>query len=219
MSKEGVTMINVVIADDHPIYRDGIRAVLSGNDKFDIVAEVGDGQGAINTARRIEMDILLLDINMPGVNGVEACRIIRREFPQIKVVVLTADESEETYWGFQQMGVAGYFFKSLAGASLAAYLEKIYRGEPVPTPTISKETQKETEGMRQNFGLTPRELDILKLVAQGESNREIGMSLYISEKTVKNHLSRIFRKMQVDDRTQAALKAVKLKMLGTEGDG
>ncbi|MCL1919294.1 MAG: response regulator transcription factor [Peptococcaceae bacterium] len=209
-------MINVVIADDHPIYRDGIRAALSGNDKFSIVAEVGDGQGAINTVRQVKMDMLLLDINMPGVKGVDACRIIRREFPEIKIVVITADESEETYWMVQQMDVAGYFFKSLTGANLVTYLEKISRGEPVPTPTISKETLKETEGIKQNFGLTPRELDILKRVIQGGSNRDIGMSLYISEKTVKNHLSRIFRKMQVDDRTQAALKAVKLKMLSID---
>ena len=209
-------MIKVVIADDHPIYRDGIRAGLSESDQFSIIAEVGDGQGAINTARQVAMDILILDINMPGVNGIDACRIIRREFPQIKIVVLTADESEETYWMIQKMDVAGYFFKSLTRSSLVTYLEKIHRGEPVPTPTISKETLKETEGMKQNFGLTPRELEILRLVAQGGSNRNIGMSLYISEKTVKNHLSRIFRKMQVDDRTQAALKAVKLKMVETE---
>jgi DNA-binding NarL/FixJ family response regulator len=209
-------MIEVVIADDHPIYRDGIRAALSKSDKFVVTAEVGDGQGAINTARRLNIDILLLDINMPGVSGIEACRIIRREFPNIKVVVLTADESEEKYWIVQQMGIAGYFYKSLPGSQLVVYLEKIHQGEPVPTPTISKETLKETEGMKRNFGLTPRELDILSLVAQGRSNRDVGISLYISEKTVKNHLSRIFRKLQVDDRTQAALKAIKLKMINME---
>ncbi|MCL1853117.1 MAG: response regulator transcription factor [Peptococcaceae bacterium] len=208
-------MIEIVIVDDHPLFRDGIRAALAGREEFVIVAEAGDGQGAINTARRVKMDMLLLDINMPGVNGFEACQIIRREYPDIKIVVLTADESENFYGMFQQIGVAGYFFKSISAVNLVAYLNKISRGEPVPAPAVSKEVLKEVAGMKCNFGLTPRELAILKLVTMGESNRDIGIALYISEKTVKNHLSKIFRKMQVEDRTQAALKAVKLKMIET----
>ena len=205
-------MIEVVVADDHPIYRDGIRTALDASGKFHIVAEAGDGQGAINIARRLSMDMLLLDVNMPGVSGIDACRIIRREFPDIKIVILTADGSQEKYLAFQQMDVAGYFVKRLTGSSLVTYLEKIYYGETVSPPSVSKETLKDAEGVKQNFGLTPRELDILKQVVQGGSNRDVGISLYISEKTVKNHLSRIYKKMQVDDRTQAALKAVKLKM-------
>lgn len=209
-------MIEIVVADDHPLYRDGIRAALANSEKFFIIAEAGDGQGAINTARRIKMDMLLMDINMPGVSGIEACHIIRREFPDIKVVILTGDETEEKYWRIQQMGVAGYFFKSLSAANLINYLDKISQGLPVPAPALSKEVIKEVEGFKQKFGLTPRELAILKQVAKGASNRDIGISLYISEKTVKNHLSKIFRKMEVDDRTQAALKAVKLKLIDQE---
>ncbi|MCL1791601.1 MAG: response regulator transcription factor [Peptococcaceae bacterium] len=206
-------MIEIVVVDDHPLFRDGIRMALADSEKFVIVAEAGDGQGAINTARRVKMDMLLLDINMPGVNGIEACRIIRREFPDIKIVVLTADDSEEPYWMFQQMGVAGYFFKNISAANLVSYLDRISQGEPAPVPAVSKVVLKKAEGMKNNFGLTPRELAILKLVTHGESNRDIGIALYISEKTVKNHLSKIFRKMKVEDRTQAALKAVKLQMI------
>lgn len=206
-------MIRIVIADDHPLIREGLRRILEFEDGIEVVAEVGDGQGAINVARSMNFDILLMDLNMPGVNGLEAGRVIRREYPNIGILVLTIDDSDEKVFQVLQLGVAGYLLKDVDSKTLIQSIRKVYAGEPILSPSVTGKLLdqiSQPSPSKDTCGLSEREMEILHYVVKGASNREIGTSLFISEKTVKNHLSSIYRKLAVDDRTQAALKAVKL---------
>lgn len=212
-------MIKVVIADDHPLLREGLRRILEFEEDIQVIAEVGDGQGAINIARSTDFDILLMDLNMPGVNGLEACRVIRRECPEIGILVLTVDDSDEKVFQVLQLGVAGYLLKDVIPKTLVDSIRKAYSGEPILSPSVTGKLLGQltnTSTSQNNFGLSNREMEILSYVVKGASNKDIGISLFISEKTVKNHLSNIFRKLEVEDRTQAALKAVKLKLIQLE---
>jgi len=212
-------MIRVVIADDHPLLREGLRRIIEFEEGIEVIAEVGDGQGAINVARKYDFDILLMDLNMPEVNGLEACKVIRREFPHIGIIVLTVDDSDEKILQVLQLGVAGYLLKDVDPKTLIESIRKVYAGEPILSPSVTGKLigqLKKEAAAKDAFGLSERELEILKYVAKGASNREIGTALFISEKTVKNHLSSIFRKLDVEDRTQAALKAVKAKIISLE---
>ncbi len=209
-------MIRIVIADDHPLIREGLRRILEFEDGIEVVAEVGDGQGAINVARNNMFDILLMDLNMPGVNGLEAGRVIRRECPHIGILVLTVDDSDEKIFQVLQLGVAGYLLKDVDSKTLVQSIRKVYSGEPILSPTVTGkllEQFTQPSPLKNTCGLSEREMEILYYVVRGSSNREIGTALFISEKTVKNHLSSIYRKLAVEDRTQAALKAVKLKFV------
>ena len=209
-------MIRIVIADDHPLLREGLRRILEFEDGIEVVAEVGDGQGAINTARKMTFDILLMDLNMPGVNGLEASRVIRRERPEIGILVLTVDDSDEKVFQVLQIGVAGYLLKDVDSATLIQSIRKVHTGEPILSPAVTGKLLEQfirPSPLKNTCGLSEREMEILQYVVRGSSNREIGTALFISEKTVKNHLSSIYRKLAVEDRTQAALKAVKLKFV------
>lgn len=212
-------MIRVVIADDHPLLREGLRTILEFEEGISVIDEVGDGQGAINIARKRDFDILLMDLNMPGINGLEACRVIRRERPDIGILVLTVDDSDEKIFEVLQLGVAGYLLKDVEPKTLVESIRKVYAGEPILSPAVTGKLLGQLSHPspgKETFGLSEREIEILDYVVRGSSNREIGKALFISEKTVKNHLSSIFRKLGVEDRTQAALKAVKLKLVQLE---
>ncbi|NMA69998.1 MAG: response regulator transcription factor [Desulfitobacterium sp.] len=212
-------MIRVVIADDHPLLREGLRRILEFEEGIEVVCEVGDGQGAINVARSMDFDILLMDLNMPGINGLEACRVIRKEREDIGILVLTVDDSDEKVFQVLQLGVAGYLLKDVEPETLVDSIRKVYAGQPILSPAVTGkllDQLTQPPPTKETFGLSDRELQILTYVVRGSSNREIGQALFISEKTVKNHLSSIFRKLEVDDRTQAALKAVKLKLVQLE---
>jgi len=209
-------VIRIVIADDHPLIREGLRRILEFEEGIEVVAEVGDGQGAINAARNMTFDILLMDLNMPVVNGLEAGRVIRRECPEIGILVLTVDDSDEKVFQVLQIGVAGYLLKDVDSKTLIQSIHKVYAGEPILSPTVTGKLLNQLthpSPLKNTCGLSDREMEILCYVVRGSSNREIGTALFISEKTVKNHLSSIYRKLAVEDRTQAALKAIKLKFI------
>lgn len=202
-----------MIADDHPLIREGLRRIIEFEEGIEVIAEVGDGQGAINMARTMNFEILLMDLNMPGLNGLEASRVIRREYPNIGILVLTVDDSDEKIFQVLQIGVAGYLLKDVDSNTLIQSIHKVFAGEPILSPVITGKLigqLSHPSPLKDTCGLSDREMEILHYVVQGFSNREIGTSLFISEKTVKNHLSSIYRKLAVDDRTQAAIKAVKL---------
>lgn len=208
--------ISVVIIDDHPLVREGLRKILELEAGIKVIDEAGDGQGAINIARQLKPDVVLMDINMPGINGVEATRIIKREYPQIGIIALTIHEDEEYVLELVRAGVSGYVLKDIAPAKLVETIRTVAAGHSVIDPSITQTIFTELNRLTRNRHaqeegetLTEREMDILKLITQGMSNKEIAVDLCISEKTVKNHITNIFRKLRVEDRTQAVLFAIK----------
>ncbi len=208
--------IKVVIVDDHPLVREGLRKVLAMDDAIVAVDEAGDGQGAINIARKLRPDVILMDINMPGTNGIEATRVIKREQPKVGVIALTIHEDEEYVLELVRAGVSGYVLKDIAPAKLLDTIKTVASGNSVIDPSITNKIFSEINRLsrhRKQRGdwerLTDREMEVLQLMSKGQSNRDIAKHLTISEKTVKNHITNIFRKLQVEDRTQAVLFALK----------
>ncbi|MGF7184491.1 DNA-binding NarL/FixJ family response regulator [Desulfitispora alkaliphila] len=212
--------IRVVIVDDHILIRQGLRKILELDPVIQVIDEAGDGQGAINVARDTDCEVMLMDINMPGINGIEATKVIKRECPQVKIVALTVHDDEEYISELIKAGVSGYLLKDINPDKLIDTIKKVVKGESVIHPSITSKLLLEFNRMaeikeeKNKFeDLTKREIQVLRLIAQGQTNKQIGKDLYISEKTVKNHITSIFRKLQVDDRTQAALCAIKAKLV------
>lgn len=207
--------VRVIIADDHVLVREGLRKLLELDDRIQVVTEVGDGQGAINMVRREEPDIVLMDVNMPGTDGIAATRVIKREHPAVKVIALTIYEDEEVV-DMVKAGVSAYILKDVAGAELVKTIHKVMAGEVVIHPRVANRLIRElnrAEQKNEAVNLTRREMDVLYFLVKGNSNKEIAESMFISEKTVKNHLTSIFKKIGVKDRTQAALFALKNKII------
>lgn len=215
--------IRIVIVDDHPLVREGLRKVLAFDDGLLVLDEAGDGQGAINVARILKPDIILMDINMPGTNGIEATKIIKRELPSVGIIALTIHDEEEYIMELVRAGVSGYVLKDISPKRLIDAIKTVAKGDSVIDPGITNKLLGEITrmGTRRHIKeewekLTGREMDVLRLMAKGCSNKEIAKSLDISEKTVKNHITNIFRKLQVDDRTQAVLFAIKHHLVEIE---
>lgn len=208
--------IRVVIVDDHPLVREGLRKVLELERGIDVVEEAGDGQGAINMARKVKPDVMLMDINMPGTNGIEATKVIKREIPNIGIIALTIHDEEEYVLELVKAGVSGYVLKDIDPAKLVETIKTVAEGNSVVDPSITNMIFNQLNRLTKHRKikedwetLTEREMDVLKLMANGQCNKEIALDLDISEKTVKNHITNIFRKLHVDDRTQAVLFAIK----------
>lgn len=215
--------IRIVIVDDHPLVREGLRKVLALDDELMVIDEAGDGQGAINVARSLKPDIVLMDINMPGTNGIEATKVIKRELPSVGVIALTIHEEEEYIMELVRAGVSGYVLKDISPKRLIEAIKTVAEGDSVIDPGITNKVLGEISRLGRHRrkkeeweNLTDREMDVLKLMAQGCCNKEIAKILLISEKTVKNHITNIFRKLQVDDRTQAVLFAIKHRLVEIE---
>ncbi|MDD4335246.1 MAG: response regulator transcription factor [Desulfotomaculaceae bacterium] len=212
--------ISVLIADDHALMREGLRKILSMKDSIDVAGEAQNGTEAIKMALVLNPDIILMDLNMPVTNGIEATKIIKRKNPDIKVIALTIHDQEEYLFELIKAGASGYVLKDISPDLLIQAIIGVARGESFIHPAMT--TKMLTEFSRLSslscqknnpMGLTRREYDVLRLVAHGDSNRSIADQLYISEKTVKNHLTNIFQKLGVEDRTQAAIQAVKNKLI------
>lgn len=203
--------IRVLIADDHALVREGLRKLLELSGNIEIITEVGDGQGAINIARKEKPDVILMDVNMPGTNGILATRVIKREMPHIHVIALTIYEDEEVV-DMVRAGVSAYVLKDVAGSELIDTINRVMQGEVVIHPRVANRLVRElsrNEKKNKDIRLTKRESDVLALLVKGHSNKEMAEAMFISEKTVKNHLTSIFRKLGVKDRTQAAVYALK----------
>ncbi|MDD2586998.1 MAG: response regulator transcription factor [Syntrophomonadaceae bacterium] len=210
--------VRVVIADDHALVREGLRKVLELDDTIEVVTEVGDGQGAINMARKEKPDVILMDVNMPGTDGIVATRVIKREMPSIKVVALTIYEDEEVV-DMVKAGVSAYILKDVAGSELVDTIHKVMAGEVVIHPRVANRLVREltrTERKEDHARLTKREKDVLEFLVKGNTNKEMAELMFISEKTVKNHLTSIFKKLGVKDRTQAAVYALKNKLVSDD---
>ncbi len=210
--------IRVLIADDHALVREGLRKLLERDSIIEIIDEVGDGQGAINVARKQRPDVILMDVNMPGTDGITATRVLKKEIPPIKVVALTIYEDEEVV-EMVKAGVSAYVLKDVAGSELIDTIHRVMNGEVVIHPRVAKRLVKEinrNDQLQDMIKLTRREKDVLGLLVRGSSNKDMAQSMFISEKTVKNHLTSIFRKLGVKDRTQAAVYALKNHIVAEE---
>ncbi|MGI6434118.1 MAG: response regulator [Syntrophomonadaceae bacterium] len=203
--------IRVIIADDHVLVREGLRKLLELDESIVVITEVGDGQGAINLARKEKPDVILMDVNMPGTNGIVATQVIKREFPSTRIIALTIYEDEEVV-EMVRAGVSAYVLKDVAGSELIDTIHRVMNGEIVIHPRVANRLVREltrNEKKEDEIKLTKREKDVLNLLVKGNSNKDMADTLFISEKTVKNHLTSIFRKLNVKDRTQAAVYALR----------
>lgn len=217
--------IRILIADDHALLRQGIRNFLSLESDFEIIGEAADGEETIRRASELRPDILLLDINMPKGNGIEVATRLRETHPEIRILALTIHDDENYMMKMIQSGAAGYLLKDVEPSMMVQAIRRVHAGESFVEPSLTaklfrgitdREAQKpapQAPGMSESDKLSAREIEVLRLIGRGMSNAEIARELYLSEKTVKNHLTNIFRKIQVSDRTQAVLFAIKHKIV------
>jgi DNA-binding NarL/FixJ family response regulator len=204
--------IRVLVVDDHPIVRQGLVAYLSSRDDITVVGEAADGHGAIAAAARLRPDVVLLDLVMPRMDGVEATGRLRDLVPDARVLVLTSFAAEDHVVDAVRAGAAGYLLKDVEPADIAAAIRAVHRGDAYLHPEAAAHVIAVVHNdghMRALAQLTPRERDVLALIGEGRSNREIARDLTVAEKTVKTHVSSILRKLGVRDRTQAALIAAR----------
>ena len=210
--------IKLLIVDDHPVFREGLRQCLEAQAQFQVIAAVGGGDELWRALRvHGRPHVVLMDVEMPGESGIELAQALHDKQPAVRVVMLTAYADPERIVAALKAGAVGYLLKNVTPTEIRATVERAASGEPILSAEIAGRVLREFERERieardreQLAELTPREEEILKLLATGESNREIGKRLFISEQTVKNHVASIFRKLHVNDRTKAALLAVKL---------
>jgi RNA polymerase sigma factor (sigma-70 family) len=214
--------IKVLIVDDHPVFREGLRQCLEARKGLKLLGTVGSGEELWRALKSLgRPHVVLMDIELPGESGIELTRALHEKAPEVRVVMLTAFSDSERVFAALKAGAVGYLLKNVAPDEIRATVERAAEGEPMLSGEIAGRVLREFERERaeerfreQLAGLTAREEEILRLVATGESNKEIGRRLFISEQTVKNHVQSIFRKLQVNDRTKAALLAVKLGLGG-----
>jgi DNA-binding NarL/FixJ family response regulator len=200
--------IRVLIADDHAIVRDGVRALLALSEDIAVVGEAANGQQAVELARTLAPDVILMDIAMPGLGGLEATIEIRKDNPQAKILVLTQYEDREYIRRFLKAGVSGYVLKKAAGSELTSAIRAVSRGGLVLDPDVAREAMREQVGPATSGQaadpydtLTDREKQVLKLVAEGHSNKEVAGLLDISVKTAMSHREHIMQKLDLHSRT------------------
>jgi DNA-binding NarL/FixJ family response regulator len=218
--------IRLVLADDHAVVRSGTRELLEQQPDLKIIGEASDGDEAIRLTGELQPDVVVMDIRMPKTSGVEATKTIKSTYPDVKVLVLTAHDDDEYVFALLQAGANGYLLKTAEIEELVRAIRTVAAGKSALAPEVTgKVVAQFTSGKslpevltesQDNFdGLTDRELDILRLVGQGLSNKQIGKQLFISDRTVQAHLSNIFSKLNVSSRTEAVMHAVRRGWIDT----
>ncbi|MDN5765934.1 MAG: response regulator transcription factor [Humibacillus sp.] len=203
--------IRVLIADDHPMYRGGLRVALTTTAGLDVVGEASDGEEAIERAGALQPDVVVMDVNMPGLNGIEATRRIVAESPHIGVLVLTMFDEDETVFRAMRAGARGYLLKGASQSDIVRAVRAVGTGNAIFGPGLARRLISyfgtPSAGAVPFGDLTDREREVLELLAAGHSNIEISRHLRISAKTVRNHVSNVFAKLQVADRAGAIVRA------------
>jgi DNA-binding NarL/FixJ family response regulator len=207
-----MTRIRIVIADDHPVFRAGLQGLLSGQDDFQVVGEAANGREAVAMVRHAAPDVLLVDLQMPELDGVHAIQEIRLVAPATRILVLTTYDSDGDILRAVEAGATGYLLKDTPREELFKAIRATARGDSVLSPSVASRLVGRARGPVDR-SLSARELEVLRLVARGTSNKIIGKELRISEATVKTHLLHIFAKLSVDDRTAAVTAAMERGML------
>ena len=209
-------MIRVVVADDHPIVRSGIVALLQDADDIAVVGQASDGRAAVTVALAERPDVVLMDLRMPVLDGDAATAEILAADPGVRVLILTTYESDDQILAAIEAGATGYLLKAAPESEILAGVRATARGETALAPSAAAALVRRATGSLPGAAgpsLTPRELDVLRLVAQGNSNPAIGRALFLSEATVKTHLGHVFEKLGVNDRTRAVTRAMELHLL------
>ncbi len=206
-------MVRVLIADDHPVFRFGLRTLLKADPMMEVVGEATNGEDAITQAFSLQPDVILMDLNMPGMSGIEAARRILAEHPEVHILVLTMFDDDDSVFAAMRSGARGYLLKGAEGGETLQAIRVVSTGEAIFSPTIAGRLMQYFGAPRplspsQPFpDLTEREREVLALIAQGFTNQTIAERLVISPKTVRNHISSIFSKLQVTSRLEAILRA------------
>lgn len=217
MADGDTQQISVLIVDDHSVVREGLRSFLELHDDIKVIGEASSGAEAIRLTGRLSPDIVLMDLVMPGVDGIEATRQICAQFPRTKVIALTSFLEDEQLFPALDAGVSAYLMKDLSPRDLARAVCAVHAGESELHPDAAKKLMAEYQTRTDGPGaqsLTQRETEVLQLIATGLSNREIAERLVISQKTVKVHVSNILGKLNLSDRTQAAIYAIRQGLSG-----
>jgi DNA-binding NarL/FixJ family response regulator len=197
-------MIRVILVDDHPVVRFGLAAIIGLQPDMTVVGEVGSGEEACSICSRVPADVLLMDLRLPGMSGVEAIRAIRKMHPRLRFIVLTTYDGDEDIHGALEAGAQAYLLKGMSHTDLANAIRKVHSGLKFIPALVSKSLAERPP----HSELSARELEVLELIVKGCSNREIGEALGISEATVKWHVSIILSRLNVSDRTQATVAAL-----------
>ncbi|HEX5149366.1 MAG TPA: response regulator transcription factor [Candidatus Limnocylindrales bacterium] len=221
MSDASLPALRLVVVDDHEVVRQGLVALLDRRDAFQVVGEAGNVEEAMTVVRRMKPDLVIMDVRLPDGSGIEACRDIRSEMPEVRVVILTSYPDEEAVLSAIIAGASGYLLKQIRGRDLVSAIEAVGRGESLLDPAV---TEKVLERVRriaagsytdELASLTSQEQKILMLVAEGKTNKEIASEVFLSDKTVKNYVSSILSKLNLERRAQAAAYVAKHRIPGT----
>jgi len=216
-----MTPIRVLLADDHALFRRGVASLLAADRDFEVVGEAVDGQQAVEMARKLMPDVILMDISMPGTDGLEATRRIKAEMPYVRIVILTVSDGERSLFEAVKNGAQGYLLKKIEPQALYATLRGVVQGEATLSRVMAAQLLEEfarqsrppAPAVAPAAQLTAREKEVLEHVARGRSNKEIATALTIAENTVKNHLKNILEKLHLENRVQAATFALREGMV------
>lgn len=212
-------MIQVVICDDQEIVRQGLRTILNADNGINVIATAADGLDLMGKLESISPDLVLMDLKMPVMNGVQATQQVRQKYPRIKVLILTTYDDDEWLFDALRSGASGYLLKDTPGEELRKAIRGTVEGESFLDPSVAGKViqnmmqPKPTTNQKSNIDLSSRELEILTLMAQGLTNADIARTLFLSEGTIRNYTSNIFSKFGVADRTQAVIAALRLGLV------
>jgi len=205
--------IRVMIVDDHHLVREGLKAVFDQGNDIRVVGEASTAEDALKLVEKSGPDVVLMDISMPGMGGIKATKSIRDKYPNVKVVILTMLDQEGYVYEAVKAGATGYMLKSTSSDELVRAIKTVNDGKALLHPEATAQLLKEFANLAvnrgQDYGLSNREMDVLQLLSEGNTNKEIAKSLYISEQTVKTHLAHIFDKLGTSDRTETVAKALR----------
>jgi DNA-binding NarL/FixJ family response regulator len=216
--------ISVLLVDDHKIVREGTRQLLEQSTDIHVVGEASDGLEAVNLAAQIQPDVIVMDVRMPHLNGIEATRAITTRFPKIRVLILSAYDDDSYVFPLLEAGASGYLLKTSSGAELAEAIHQVYAGQTALSPRVSTKIvnrMNTRQVYRTNTmleGLTEREMEVLRATARGDTNKEIAAKLGISAQTVQVHLRNIFGKLLVGSRSEAVARAIQSGWITLEND-
>lgn len=215
--------IRVLLADDQTLFREGLETLLSIHKDIQVVGQAVNGQDAVDQALKLRPDVILMDMQMPILNGIGATRRLKQSLPECRVIVLTTFDDKETIFDALRAGAVGYLLKDVGSAQLADSIRRTTRGDSILDPSVAAKVVQEFSRVSSLVGgtssevlpdpLSEREIELLRLIASGSNNKEIAEALFITEGTVKNHITHILGKLGVRDRTQAALKAKELGLI------